>query len=371
MNTAMGYTHQGIVQDNGVVVFDPDQAGKVLDADLIVSPEDDGLHITDYNTGDFEWWYFDIIDREAGIFLKIVMHIGTDPLKTRIFPQLAVSVNTPEHRESFSLAYSLNDMNAGIWHCHLSIRDEVKILATSDTTPEYFININIPKFRCNFRFKGVIEGWKPLGKEVVHRMGKKKGAFAWIIPMPLAVVEGDFYHGNKHYLIQNGSGYHDHNYIRVDEHHPLHLDQLIPKWYWGKCEAGGFTVVFMDTHGRTNRIRSLMVAENKQIIYSANNLIECAVGSFGYDSILKTKYPESIMLRSTDAQFPFQAEFELEKILDRKDLLEGVNPVMKFLIKKLVANPVYHGILAKVRLKLLDRELEGYGNYESMVFRDK
>lgn len=43
-----------------------------------------------------------IIDRETGCFLKIVMPIGTDPLKTRIFPQLAVSVNTPEMSESFS-----------------------------------------------------------------------------------------------------------------------------------------------------------------------------------------------------------------------------------------------------------------------------
>jgi hypothetical protein len=339
--------------------------------ELTVQPKDDGFHIVDYITGDFEWWYFDIIDQESGCFLKIVMHIGTDPLKTRIFPQLAISINTPEWSESFSHPYSISELEADDQQCNISIKDELKIWAEFNSYPEYFIKIDIPRFKCNYRFIGDIEGWKPLGKEIHHQIGKKKNSFSWIVPVPKARVEGDFFYKDKNYLIHNAIGYHDHNYIKVDKKHPLYLDDLVIKWYWGKCYADRFMIIFMDIYCRTNRTLSLLVAENNKIIYGANNLMDCSIVSFGYDNIVQAKYPELLIIKSTDKHFHFQAEFEFDKILDRKDLLEGVNPVFKLLIKRLVAKPVYHGILAKVKLKIKDSDLEGYGNFESMVIRDK
>ena len=373
--SVMGYTHKGKVLDNGVV--DTGQVISVEDRkrsdknELTVRPEDDGLHVTDFNKGDFEWWYFDILDREAGIFLKIVMHIGTDPLRTRIFPQLALSVNTPEISNSFSCSYSISELEADTRQCLISVRDDIKIRAMSGDPPEYVIKVDVPQFRCNFRFKGVMEGWKPLGKEIQHRIGKKKGSFSWVIPLPGAKVEGDFLCENIHYSLRNAVGYHDHNYIRVDRDHPLHLDDLVTRWYWGKCYAGRYTVVFMDTRCRTNHTRSLLVAEENQIIYSANNLVDCAAVSSGYDQLLNVYYPSSVTIKSTDGQFHFEADLGFDRILDRKDLLEGVNPVLKFIIKQLVTRPAYHGILARARLKINGEELEGYGNYESMVFKNK
>ncbi|MFO7934686.1 MAG: hypothetical protein R6U78_11455 [Bacteroidales bacterium] len=371
----MGYSHRGKVLDNGAVdtgvvmpVKDREQsAGN----ELAVRPEDDGLHVTDFNRGDFEWWYFDILDRDGGIFLKIVMHIGTDPLKTRVFPRLAISVNTPEISESLTQSYSLGDLEADTRQCGISVRDEIRIRSEPGGLQEYFIEINHPQFSCDLRFTERMEGWKPLGKEVHHRIGKKKGAFSWVIPLPVAKVDGEFSYGNNHYTIRNCTGYHDHNYIRVYGEHPLHLDQLVTRWYWGKCYAGRYTVVFMDTRCRTHPTRSVMVAEDSRIIYSANNLVDCSVVSTGYDDHLRVKYPSSLLLRSTDEQFHFEAFFEYERMLDRKDLLEDVNPVLKFLIKKMVTRPAYQGILAGVSLKLNGRKMKGYGNYESMVFRNR
>ena len=87
----MGYIHKGKLLINGAV----DQVTVPADTyELTVRPEDDGLQIVDFTRGDFEWWYFDINDQVSGCFIKIVVHIGTDPLRTRVFPQLAISVNT-------------------------------------------------------------------------------------------------------------------------------------------------------------------------------------------------------------------------------------------------------------------------------------
>lgn len=82
-----------------------------------------------------------------------------------------------------------------------------------------------------------------------------------------------------------------------------------------------------------------MVAEKDKIIHSSNNLIDCSILSFGFDDKVKVKYPAVLRISSLEMNFPFQAEFDFDKIPDRKDLLESVNPALKFFIKKLIATP--------------------------------
>jgi hypothetical protein len=364
----VNFKHIGKALVNGAV----DLTQVIMDPkELTLLPEDDGIQIVDYIKGDFEWWYFDINDQISGYFLKIVLHVGTDPLRTRVFPQLVISVNTPEKRESFFHPFEIKELKADTRQCNISVRDEVKIWEENNDHQGYFIKIDIPGFKCNFIFSCEVEGWKPFGKQIPYRSGKKKTDFSWIIPIPKARVEGDFFCKDKKYQLTGATGYHDHNYVKPDRKNPLYLDDLAIKWYWGKCFAGRFTVIFADIYCTTNRTLSFMVAEQNKIIYSSNNLIDCSVLSFGFDKDVKSAYPAILKIKSLDEQFPFQADFVFDKILDSKDLLEGVNPVLKFFIKKLIAKPVYHGILTKVRLNIKNSHHEGSGNFESMVFREK
>jgi hypothetical protein len=364
----MGYTHKGKALINGAV--DPDQV--ITDPnDLTVFPEDDGAQIAHYIKGDFEWWYFDIYDQETGCFIKIVLHIGTDPLRTRVLSQLAISVSTPERSESFLFPFEMSEMKADTRQCNISVGDKIKIWTESGDQLQYFVKVYIAGFKCDFRFIGVTEGWKPFGKKILYQSGKKEVDFSWVIPVPEARVEGDFYYENKKYTLTGAIGYHDHNYIRPDRKYPLYMDDLVNRWFWGKCHDGRFTLIFGDVWCRKNSILPLMVAENNRIIHSSNNLIDCSVISSGHDNLLKVNYPESFKIRSLDKHFPFEAEFESEKITDRKDLLEGVNPVLKFIITKLIARPAYHGIFAKVMIEINNERLCGSGNFESMVFRGK
>jgi hypothetical protein len=364
----MSYTHKGKALKNGVI--DPG----IIQSDsseLIVNPNDDGLHIHNYNIGDFEWWYFDLLDQDSGYFLKIVFHIGTDPLKRSIFPQLAVSVNTKDSNQYFTKEYKLSDIHAGINHCEIKAKDEIHIWTDNKKVPKYHIKINIHEFKCELLYASEIEGWKPLGEQVQHELDKKKGFFSWIIPQPKAIVKGEFIFDDELYLISSAIGYHDHNYNLVDKAYPLHLDELITHWYWGKCYAEDYTLIFMDTWCKTNRTSSLMVARRNKIIYSSNNLTNCTTESEGYDKVLKVKYPVSIVINSIDEVFPFELRLDKNKILDSKDLIETVHPFLKWLIKKLIAKPAYHGILAKAQLKIGNEIIKGTGNYESMVFRNK
>ncbi|KPL26486.1 MAG: hypothetical protein AMS23_01570 [Bacteroides sp. SM1_62] len=364
----MSYIHKGFVQDNGMI----DHGTIITDPSaLAIRPEDDGLHIVDYTVGDFEWWYFDVVDHTSGIYLKIVIHLGTDPLRMRIYPQLAISLNTPDMSGSFSQPYSINDLDIYTHQCNISIKDDVRVRTASGIPLEYTIVIDIPVFQCNLTFVSDLEGWKPLGNGVTNQIGKKKGVFSWTIQSPKARVEGEFTYKDKKVTLQNTIGYHDHNYIKVDRRNPLYLDELVTRWYWGKCYAENHTVIFMDTHCRTNRILSLMVAEENRIIHSSNNMIDCLITHANYDHSLGVEYPASLMVTSKDENLPMQMVVATDRILDSKDLLEGVNPVLKWLIKKLVAKPVYHGLLSKVSIRLKNKSWEGFGNFEAMVFRTK
>jgi hypothetical protein len=364
----MGYEHHGRIRENGHIEKDLISAGS---PELAMQPEDDAFHLTDHGIGDFEWWYFDLYEEKSGCFLKIVVHIGTDPLRTRVFPQLAVSVSTADGDKSFFKPYHFSDIETDTRQCNISIKEDVRIRTEHHHPLEYFVEIDIPGFKCILKFISELEGWKPLGNEVPFLIGRKSGRFSWIIPQPKAGVEGDFTFRGQTYVMSDALGYHDHNYIQVDKKHPLHLDELVNRWYWGRCHVKGYTLVFMDTYCKTNRMLSLLVADDNNIIHSSNNLIDCLVAATEMDPSLGTEYPSSLMIQSKDPDFPMQAAFHSARLLDSRDLLEGVNPLLKWLIKTLIARPAYHGVFAKVRLNIFDQSVDGFGNYESMVFRNK
>jgi hypothetical protein len=364
----MAYTHSGRVLVNGAV-----DIGQILNdaGELMIFPEDDGRQIDHYKKGDFEWWYFDIFDKASGCFLKIVVHIGTNPFRTRIISQLAISVNTPEKSESFLYPFDVSELQADEQRCNIVVGETIKIWAEYRDTVQYMIKTEIPRFKCDFRFISEIEGWKPFGKKIQYRSGRKEVDFSWVIPVPGARVEGGFSFDKRENKLTTAMGYHDHNYVKPGRKDPLFMDDLVSRWLWGKCHTGRFTLIFGDVQCRASRILPMMLAENNRIIHSSNNLIDCSLKSTCFDNLLKVNYPGSLKIKSLDAYFPIEAEFESEKVTDRKDLLEGINPVMKFIINKLVARPAYHGVFARVIVKVKDEQLTGSGNFESMVFRGK
>ncbi len=362
----MSYVHKGKVLDNGLVEMKTVSAGS---PELTVLSADDGLHLTEPHKGDFEWWYFDVLDTRNAVFLKVVFHIGTDPLKTKIFPQLAVSLNFPSVSEHFTREYTLTDIEADTSQCHIRVGDEINILALPGKETTYLVKINLPEFYCDLHFTCTTEGWKPLGDQVQHRKGKKKGAFAWVIPVPEARAKGELAYKNFKHFFSEAIGYHDHNYIKADKKNPLHLDKLVTHWYWGKGYAGPFTMIFMDTWFRADRILSLLIAENGKIIHSSNNLLRCEITVTGHDRRYNSAYPVALSLELQDETLPVKILFDSAEMLDQRDLLYGVNPVLKTIIRAFIAKPVYYSFRSNVSLIIRDLKLEGTGNYEVMAFK--
>ncbi len=360
----MSYVHQGIIRENGRVEAIPVPAGS---PELTLLPEDDAFHLTDPAIGDFEWWYFDVNDEESELFLKIVFHVGTDPLKTKVFPQLAVSLITPEGNLEMLTPFTFQSTGYSTEKCLVTAGNEVHIEAL--TPDRYSVRIDTATFRCNLIFDRIVEAWRPLGRDVNFNQGRRKGAFAWTIPMPLARVSGEAVWLDRIFHLDSPDGYHDHNYLRIDRRHPLHLDNLVSKWYWGKGQAGPYTIIFMDTRCRPHPVKSLMITKNKRIIHSSNNRVRCIVPEEKMDGQLRARYPSRIVLELSGNDPAFHIEFRFVSILDKRDLLTGVPRLLRWLIHRLVARPVYFGLKAELNLKIEGENYRGTGNYEMMLFR--
>lgn len=364
-----GYIHKGTVKTNGFV--DPSQS--ITDTSkLRVLPSDDGFQLTDSEKGNFEWWYFDVIDSNTGCILKLVAHLGTDPLRRRFFPQVAISIRTPTKIQSFIRPYSLRDFSASSDFCDVRMKDEFHAFVESPGKDNlYHLTVNINGFSANLTFIPEIEGWKPLGDKVNINIGRKKGAFSWIIPVPRAKVVGEFSLGKEKYELKEAFGYHDHNYWKVDVRKKLFMDDVISKWYWGRFLSKDYTIIFMDTYVMGHPIKSLMIAKQDKIIHSSNNLIEVFADEMKKDDQIKTLYPSRITIKSVEENNPFQMILKSKEIIEKRDLLQGVNPFIKWLIKLLVAKPAYYGILAESSINIADEEIRGMALYEVMSFRSK
>jgi hypothetical protein len=310
-----------------------------------------------------------VVDIKNKILLKVVVHVGTDPLKTRIFPQLALSIGLPGENDYLTRRYTLSDLTASAGDCRIQIKNELEIKAEHYRQTAYFIMVNLTEFSAELHFVSEIKGWKPAGNRISYHRSGRAADFMWIIPSPKARVRGYFtYHGLRHDL-ENVIGYHDHNYFLVNRKRPLHLDQTVKKWYWGKCYCGDYTLIFMDTCFVTTRLRSLFVARKNEIIHSSNNLAELKTEDSRYDVMLGAVYPSSLSVCLEDGAVSLKVSLESSEIIDRKDLLERVPSLLKWMIKKLIAKPVYLGLSAKASLEIDGKIIEGIGNYEYMAFR--
>jgi hypothetical protein len=339
-------------------------------AESKVSPPDDGYHLSAPEVGDFEWWYFDVHDPATDCTLKVIAHLGTDPLRRRFHPKLVVSISSPAEKQTFIKTYALSDFSASAEVCDVRLSNEFRAYAdSSEKNNPYRILVNVNGLRADLDFYGGVEPYKPIGAEVEAEKGKKRGTFFWAIPLPKAKVMGEFSISGRKYVIRKGLGYHDHNYWKVDREHKLFMDDIISKWYWGRCFAEDYTIIFMDTHFNGGQIRSLFIANESNIIHSSNSQIEVSASDFKKDEQLNISYPARIGIESIVENEPFQMILRSRDLTEKRDLLEDINPIARWLMRSFVSKPAYFGLLADGTVKIANNEIKGTALYEMMCFR--
>jgi hypothetical protein len=362
------YVHYGVVKPNGCV----DTSQSITDpAVLTVRPADDALRLTSLEIGNFEWWYFDLIDARRGYVVKLVAHLGTDPLRTRFSPTVAVAAWTPHGHKVIRQPFVMDDVQASREACDVTIKDAWQAsLAPGTNPPAYHLTVNLPGFHASLRFRSHLAGWKPLGDVVPMQQGGKHATFLWVVPMPRAEVEGVFALDGVDYALEEALGYHDHNAWQVDPKAKLFMDEVISYWYWGRFLGHATTIVFMDMGFRTHRLQSCLVATGGILVHSSNNLVEVTPDEVKHDEAMRATYPTRMTVALSEASCAVHMVLKAKAVVDRRDLLEGMHPLLKWLIRSLVSQPSYHGILADATVRLGAQELHGEALYESLCLRN-
>jgi len=331
----------------------------------------DGYLLDSERVGNFEWWYFDCKDIQKNYMLKIVVHLGTDPLRKRFFPTLAISIKTPEATREIEIRYDLSDFNADKNSCNVALGEDCHIYSDKDNSGIYHIDINTTEFRASMIFKQYVPVWVPPAQKTKAFKGNRQSELFWNVLQPRSIVNGSFEYDGIGYALNNAIGYHDHNYWQLNSKQGLFIDEVITRWYWGKCVAGPYTVVFMETLMSGQKVKSIMVSEHDKIVYSSGENLTITVNEEIMYAPLKSKYPSQITIQVNNVKFPLKLVMNCEELVDSKDLLRGVNPIITWLIKSVVARPAFYGIISTAILELPNQELFGYGNYEKMIFRNR
>ena len=302
--------------------------------------------------------------------LKIVVHLGTDPLRRDFFPTLALSIRTPEATRAIEIRYCLKDFHADKNSCDVRLGEDCHIYSDSDHPGSYHIDINISEFRASLIFKRVVPVWVPPVHKIKAHKGNRHSEFFWNVLQPRSIVDGSFEYNNISYTLNDAIGYHDHNYWQLNSAKGLFMEEVITRWHWGKCVAGPFTIIFMETWMFGEKVKSIMVSEHDKIVYSTDKDLTIKVHNEILYAPLKSKYPSHITIQISNEHFPLELVLNSKGVIESKDLLKGVNPLIAWLIKRLVARPAYYGINSTARLETPDQKLIGFGNYELMLFRN-
>ena len=117
------------------------------------------------------------------------------------------------------------------------------------------------------------------------------------------------------------------------------------------------------------RVKSMMVSEHDKIVYSTDKDLTITVNKEILYTPLKSKYPSQITIQINNEDFPLELVLNCEELIESKDLLKGVNPLIAWLVKCFVARPAYYGINSTAKLEIPNQKYVGFGNYELMLFR--
>jgi len=216
---------------------------------------DDGSHYESFqgypNIQDLhEWWYANFYDKNSSLSGLMMLVVMGDLKSFKHIISLRLTVLN--HSESLVEMGEIIPIDQYSWSKYESdiVLGESRIEMLDSNTYWVYIKSKNENIELNLTYKRVTPGFSKrdsfFGEKVF-----------WIVPLPLAKVEGFLVYNEKKIYI-NGKGYHDHNYGFLTGH----------KWDW--AEVGDLDnnlgIVFTKANIENKTIGSIIVIDDKKII---------------------------------------------------------------------------------------------------------
>ena len=313
-------------------------------------PEYAGLHINLNKKGDFEWWYFDA--RLEGGYTAVGFFRAAHERTGKTAVEIVIYKPNGERIQKF-VNYKRSDLTVSRELANVQIgHNYVKVDYSNPDLPIYDVFLDEDGLGFHLKFTAKVHGWMPGNGRTEFG---DKGYFAWCVPFPRAVVDGNIWIGEDRMPVK-GIGYHDHNWGNIKM--PMYLEY----WYWGRLYSENFTMVYayikcnkkMDNYA----IKVLMLAKNEDIIISSGEY-DLIQENFAYDNKAANKYPKSLTFK-----IPNQLEttLDVQEIIDSGNILElfNINSIIRFIVKYILRlKPGYFRFNSKFNLNV-DYEGKSY-----------
>jgi hypothetical protein len=187
---------------------------------------------TDGGAGSYEWWYFDAHLDDGAKVVVVFMNKDLGAAGRPLSPQLRVNLELPDG----TMLNHTVAIPAAEWSAATG-RPDVRMgplnRFAGDGPGEYRIEATAGNTQVDFTLTSDVPAWRPA---TGHMLFGETNEFDWLPAVPQGIVRGAYtIDGERHET--TGVGYHDHNWGNVG------LQQIIHNWYWGRGQAGPYTVI--------------------------------------------------------------------------------------------------------------------------------
>jgi hypothetical protein len=290
-------------------------------------PEDDAVHWMD-DKNYVEHWYFDA--RLDNGYLVVGFLWASEMMTHQPGMELHIYRPSGEKVEVIK-SYSESDLRVSEEKCDVWVgkNHAYAVYPEGAGLPVYHLFLSEADLEADLKFYSEVQGWKPGGGKTDYG---DQGFFAWVVAVPRARVEGTIKIAGET-IPAKGIGYHDHNWETAD------LKKVISHWYWGRVYTEDCTLLY--AYVKTNRrfggvaSKPLMLAYKDRVVYSTGemNLKDSAPvfnerANREYPRRLEIEVPEKLTLH-----------LEVKDVIDAHDLLEGMNPVLKWGVNTFIGHP--------------------------------
>jgi len=328
---------------------------------LPINPEEDGIHPMD-DENYVEHWYFDA--RLDNGYL-VVGFLWASEMMTHE-PAMELHIYKPSgEKVEVTRSYPKSDLSASEEKCDVWVGKNraYAVYPADGGLPVYHLFLSEGELEADLTFRSEIQGWKPGGGRTDYG---NQGLFAWVVAVPRASVEGTIKIGEET-IPAKGIGYHDHNWETAD------LKKVITHWYWGRVYAEDFTLLYayVKTNRRFGEVASkpLMLAYKDRIVYSTGEMV-LDDGEWTFNRTANREYPGFLEI---DVPERLSLRLEVKDVIDAHDLLEDMNPVLKWAINTFVAHPGWFRFRSDFTLKAeingLQYERKGQTLHEMVALR--
>ncbi len=303
-------------------------------------PQYDSIHIDMDKKHNAEWWYFDA-RLDSGYFVVAFFRAKHERTGNTGVEITIYKPNGEKIQKVFG--YSRSEFKYNRENANLSIgKNYIKVDYANGALPTYEIFLDEGALGLHLTFKAQVNGWMP-GKG--YTQFGDKGHFGWCVALPRAEVTGTIKVDDKTLSVK-GIGYHDHNWISFN------LVMFVEYWYWGRIYSENFTFIYaiIKCNKRADDyvIKVLMLARQEKVLLSTGeydlvqeDLTFHEKANSRYPKILKFQIPEKMNIL-----------MEVQEIVDADNLLFELNPILRFIVKRVLKlKPGYFRLNSKFTLE--------------------